>query len=254
MEVDGGALAPEFALGDGDGGGDVGGVVAAGLGESGDGVGGLAEEAVGVGLDVGALAVPEEFGGRLGEREGVGPVRGEAAGGAALECRAQGRVVGGGPPGDDQAVLVEDLVQEAVDLRLVLGEFLGGRILLLRRRPDRLRHPGTHRPHLGLRHQRPPGAPADPALDRTARPPGACRLTASTESVPGRLRLPGLDPELTYTVTVRTEIRPRRGRPGTCRRPPTPAGRSPNRPPPAATSGCSRRSGRPTAGSAHPRW
>ncbi|WP_086831089.1 GH36 C-terminal domain-containing protein [Streptomyces sp. NRRL B-24572] len=32
------------------------------------------------------------------------------------------------------------------------------------------------------------------------------QLTASTDSVPPRLRLPGLDPDLTYTVTVRPEF------------------------------------------------
>ncbi|MFF7994352.1 alpha-galactosidase [Kitasatospora xanthocidica] len=41
------------------------------------------------------------------------------------------------------------------------------------------------------------------------------QLTASTDSVPGRLRLPGLHPNLTYTVTVRPEIRPTQAHPST---------------------------------------
>ncbi|MEV4059637.1 alpha-galactosidase [Nonomuraea dietziae] len=41
------------------------------------------------------------------------------------------------------------------------------------------------------------------------------QLTASTDSVPARLRFPGLDPDLTYTVIVCPEIRPTQAHPST---------------------------------------
>ena len=51
----------------------------------------------------------------------------------------------------------------------------GDRVLLLRRRAGRPRHPRAHRPGLGQRHHRPARAPADPALDRAAAAAGAGR-------------------------------------------------------------------------------
>ena len=44
----------------------------------------------------------------------------------------------------------------------------GDRVLRLRRRPGRPRHPGAHRPGLGQRHERRARAPDDPALDPAA--------------------------------------------------------------------------------------
>ena len=49
----------------------------------------------------------------------------------------------------------------------------GDRVVFGRRCPDRLRRTGPHRPGLDLRHQRRPGTPDDPALDRTVRAAGA---------------------------------------------------------------------------------
>ena len=52
----------------------------------------------------------------------------------------------------------------------------GDRVLRQRRRPGRPRHPGPHRPGVGLGHQRRHRAAADPALDREPAAPGAGRL------------------------------------------------------------------------------
>ena len=56
----------------------------------------------------------------------------------------------------------------------------GDRVVRKRRRPGRPRHPGAHRPGLGLRHQRRGRAPADPAVDRATccRPSWSGRTSA----------------------------------------------------------------------------